>query len=79
MEESKPKVSIESLMATFAKLKFEHQQTLFKWNKKNEKLAVDLSIAQRKNTENQKMIAELQNDKRDLLSQIKQLNGQWRK
>lgn len=76
MEKSKTKVSIVSLMATFAKLKFEHQQTLFKLNKKNEKLAADLSIAQRKNTEDQSLIAELQNDKKELLSQIKQLNDQ---
>lgn len=76
MEKLKTKVSIKSLMETIAKLKSEHQQTLFKLNKKKEKLAADLLIAQRKNTEDQNLIMELQNDKEVLLSQIKQLNDQ---
>lgn len=63
-------------METIAKLKSEHQQTLFKLNKKKEKLAADLLVAQRKNTEDQNLIMELQNDKEVLLSQIKQLNDQ---
>lgn len=76
MEKIKNKVSIKNLMGTIAKLKLEHQQTLFKLNKKKEKLAADLSIAHKRNTENQNLIAKLQNEKEDLLSQIKQLKNQ---
>lgn len=76
MEKSKSKVSIKSLLDTIAKLKFEHQQTLFKLNKKNEKLVADLSIAHRKNTENQNLIERLRNEKEELLSQIERTNEQ---
>lgn len=76
MEKSKNKVSIKSLMETIAKLKFEHQRTIFKLNKRNEKLVADLSIAQQKNTENRNFVEKLQNEKEELLSQIKQLNDQ---
>lgn len=76
MEKSKNKVSINSLLETISKLKLEHQQTLFKLNKKKEKLAADLSIAHEKNTEKQNTIVQLQNEKEELLSQIRQLNDQ---
>lgn len=63
-------------MGTIAKLKLEHQKTVFKLNKKNEKLEADLSFVRHKYTNQQNLIEKLQNEKKELLSQIEQLKDQ---
>lgn len=76
MGESKNKFSNKNFMETIGKLKFEHQQTIFKLNKKNEKLAADLLFEQKLNTENQKLIRTLQHENKELLSQIEKSKKQ---
>lgn len=74
--DSKSKLSIKHLLETISDLKTEHQKTVFKLNKKNEKLAADLSAAREMNAENQNLVDKLQNEKKELVTEVKRLTDQ---
>lgn len=58
-EKRKKKPTIRGLCNTIRKLKSEHQITIFKLNKLNEKLTDDLSLEREKNIENKNIIGML--------------------
>lgn len=73
MDKSKTKPTVKSLMDTIGKLKSEHQRTVFKLNKKIEKLSADLSFERQQNMERENSILALQSENKELLSQIEPL------
>lgn len=73
MEKERKKPTIRSLINTIGKLKSEHQITVFKLNKLNEKLTDDLSLEREKNVENKNIIGMLTNKNQTLLHELKEL------
>lgn len=76
METKKNRPTVSSLMEIISKLKFEHQRTLFTLNKRNEKLAADLLVANQINFDSQNKIETLQKENKELIAKIEQLTSQ---
>lgn len=72
MDQSKKIPSTSSLLSVIGRLKLEHQQSIFKLNKQNEKLQAELSTLKEKSTKDDDTISCLRNENQTLLLRVKQ-------